>query len=47
MIHQHDLEEENENKILGFLNKFLLRGLIHQNRSNWITFMLIKVEIQT
>jgi hypothetical protein len=29
--HQHDAEEEKENKIQGFSKNFLLRGLVHQN----------------
>jgi hypothetical protein len=43
--HQHDAEEEKENKIQGFSKNLLLRGLVHQNVGNWIRFMLKKVEI--
>jgi hypothetical protein len=32
--HEHDAEEEKENKIQGFSKKFLLRGLFHQNLGN-------------
>jgi hypothetical protein len=45
--HQHDVEEEKENKIQGFSKKFLLCGLVHQNLGNWISFMLMKVKIHT
>jgi hypothetical protein len=45
--HHHDTVEEKEGKIQGFLKKFMLRGLVHQNLGNWIRFMLIKVEIYT
>jgi hypothetical protein len=44
MIHQ---QEEKGNEILRFSKKFLLRGLVHQNRCNWIRLMLIKVEIHS
>jgi hypothetical protein len=37
--HQHVAEEEKEKKIQGFSENFLLRGLVHQNRDNWIRFM--------
>jgi hypothetical protein len=43
--HQHDAEEEKEKKIQGFSKIVLLRGLVHQNLSNWIRFMLIKSEM--
>jgi hypothetical protein len=45
--HQHDSAKETKKKIQGFSGKFLLRGLVHQNRGNWYRFMLIKVEIHT
>jgi hypothetical protein len=45
--HQHDAQEEKENINQGFKKKNLLRGLVHQNLSNWIRFMLIKVGIHT
>jgi hypothetical protein len=44
--HQHDAQAEKENINQGF-KKNLLRGLVHQNLSNWIRFMLIKVGIHT
>jgi hypothetical protein len=38
MKYQHDAEKEKENKIQGFSKHFLLRGLVHPNRGNWMRF---------
>jgi hypothetical protein len=32
--HQHDAEEEKENKIQGFSKKFQFCGLVHENLGN-------------
>jgi hypothetical protein len=32
--HQHDDEEDTENKMQGFWKQFLLRELVHQNLGN-------------
>jgi hypothetical protein len=45
--HQYDAGEETDTKIQGFSKNFLLCGLVYQNLSNWIRFMLIKDEIHT
>jgi hypothetical protein len=45
--HRHDAAEEKVNKMQGFSQNFLLRGLVHPNLGSWIRLKLMKVEIHT
>jgi hypothetical protein len=44
---ENDVEQEKYNKNQRFSKNLLLRGLVHQNLSNWIRFILTKDEIHT